>query len=281
MPTPCRRYSYLGVNLPHSSHAIPSCLPSNKGGTQWSTRPGFYHHTTVTPKTPILSARVHHTTRFLLSTLSVNGMFSSRTCGKAYMVAWSVMATRVAPSGSRPNLLWRCALMAGLINTLLGGGSAQVTSSMSSLSSLSTTATPTVNALTASATYSPTNSWAPTATCSAGSSAVGGYGGGVYLDGYGTYWSVACGYDWSGTTFYDGAGYAYVSWRASWSLVAVLTCAALWALPAEAYTTASEDARPGLAASPSPTLAPSTPQLPLPKVRAGVSKLAWHWLSLT
>jgi hypothetical protein len=50
---------------------------------------------------------------------------------------------------------------------------------------------------------------------------------------------------------------------------------------AEAYTTASEDARPGLAASPSPTLAPSTPQLRLSEVLAGVSKSAWHWNYLT
>jgi hypothetical protein len=30
---------------------------------------------------------------------------------------------------------------------------------------------------------------------------------------------MACGQDWSGTTFYDGSGVpgAYVSWRASWS----------------------------------------------------------------
>jgi hypothetical protein len=200
----------------------PELFAEQQGRHAVVDRPGFYHHTTVTPKTPILSARVHHTTRFLLSTLSVNGMFSSRTCGKAYMVAWSAMATRVAPSRSRSSLFWRCTLMAGLINTLLGGGSAQVTtSSLSSLATFTTTTTPTptVNALTASATYTPTNSWSPQPTCSAGSTAVGGYGGGVYLDGYGTYWSVACGSDWSGTTFYDGSGVpgAYVSWRASWS----------------------------------------------------------------
>lgn len=108
--------------------------------------------------------------------------------------------------------------MAGLINTLLGGGNAQVTtSSFSSLAGLSTVATPTTNRLTASTTYTPTNTWTPAATCSAGSTAVtaGGIAGGVYLDGYGTYWSVACGYDWDGTTFYDGAGYAYVSLFAS------------------------------------------------------------------
>lgn len=184
------------------------------------------------------------------------------------------MAVRVAPSGggSRSRmLLWRCALMAGLISTLLGGGSAQVTTS--SLASL-TTATSTVNRLTASTTYTPTASWTPAATCSAGSSAVGGYGGGVYLDGYGTYWSVACGYDWDGTTFHDGAGISYVSWRALWCWVVVLTFAGLWAPPAEAYTIASGDARPGLAASPSPLLGPLTQRRRQPKVLASVSKFA-------
>jgi hypothetical protein len=160
-----------------------------------------------------------------------------RTRGKttSYMDAWFSMATRAAPSRSRSNLFWRCALMAGLISTLLGGGGAQATtsslsslaalstssvssvavistSSLSSLATLSTTATTTANILTASTTYSPTNSWTPQPTCSSGSTAVGGLGGGVYLDGYGTYWSVACGQDWSGTTLYDGAGTgAYVS----------------------------------------------------------------------
>jgi hypothetical protein len=117
--------------------------------------------------------------------------------------------------------------------------------------------------------------------CSAGSSAVGGYGGGVYLDGYGTYWSVACGHDWDGTTFYDPGGvngspvgYEYTSWRASWSWVAVLTCADLSAPPPEAYTTASGDVRPGLAALPSPMLEPLMQQLRQRKALAGVSKFA-------
>jgi hypothetical protein len=60
--------------------------------------------------------------------------------------------------------------------------------------------------LSASTTYTPTNVWAPNPTCSSGSSAVaqnGGYGGGVYRDDYGTYWEVACGNDWSGSTYYD------------------------------------------------------------------------------
>jgi hypothetical protein len=190
------------------------------------------------------------------------------------------MAVRVAPSGggSRSRmLLWRCALMAGLISTLLGGSSAQVTTS--SLASL-TTATSTVNRLTASTTYTPTASWTPAATCSAGSSAVGGYGGGVYLDGYGTYWSVACGYDWDGTVYYDPipagqpVGYEHLSWRAPWSWVAILTCAGLWAPTAEAYTTASEDVRPGLAALPSPLLELSMLQRRRTKVLAGVCKFA-------
>jgi hypothetical protein len=119
------------------------------------------------------------------------------------MDAWFIMAARVAPSGSRSRMLWRCGLMAGLISILLGGSSAQVTTSSTFLT---TATTSTVNRLTASTTYTPTNTWTPAPTCSAGSSAVGGYGGGVYLDGYGTYWSVNCGYDWDGTTFYDGAG---------------------------------------------------------------------------
>jgi hypothetical protein len=60
--------------------------------------------------------------------------------------------------------------------------------------------------LSASTTHTPTNVWTPAASCSAGSSAVaqnGGYGGGVYRDDFGSYWEVACGYDWSGTAFYD------------------------------------------------------------------------------
>jgi len=60
--------------------------------------------------------------------------------------------------------------------------------------------------LSASTTYTPTNIWAPNPTCSAGSSAVaqnGGYGGGVYRDDFGSYWEVACNYDWTGTTWYD------------------------------------------------------------------------------
>jgi hypothetical protein len=101
----------------------------------------------------------------------------------------------------------------------------------------------------------------------------------VYLDGYGTYWSVACVHDWDGTTFYDPGGlngspvgYEYISWRASWSWVAVLTRAGLSAPLAEAYTIASEDARRGLAASPSPLLGPPTQQRRQPKVLAGVSE---------
>jgi len=219
-------------------HATPRILPSNKGDSQWSTN---LASTIILPShrnIHILSARVYHTTRLFFSIVSVNGMFSLRTSGKAssYMDAWFSMATRAAPSSS----FWRCALMAGLISNLLGGGGAQATtsslsslaalptssvssvavistSSLSSLATLSTMATPTVNALTASTTYTPTNSWTPQPTCSSGSTAVGGLGGGVYLDGYGTYWSVACGQDWSGTTFYDGVGYAYVPWCASWS----------------------------------------------------------------
>lgn len=60
--------------------------------------------------------------------------------------------------------------------------------------------------LSASTTYSPTNVWNPHPTCTSGSSAVapqGGYGGGVYMDAFGTYWQVACGFDWSGATYYD------------------------------------------------------------------------------
>jgi hypothetical protein len=220
----------------------PEQLAEQQGRHVAVVRPGLYHHTTVTPKYSHPIGPCHHTTRSFLSALSVNGMFSLRTSGKAssYMDAWFSMAFRVAPSGWRSNLFWRCALMAGLISGLLGGGGAQVTtssslsslaalstssvavissSSLSSLATLSTTATSTVNALTASTTYSPTASWTPQPSCANGSTAVGGLGGGVYLDGYGTYWSMACGQDWSGTTFYDGSGVpgAYVSWRASWS----------------------------------------------------------------
>lgn len=49
----------------------------------------------------------------------------------------------------------------------------------------------TSTALTAAATYSPTNTWTIAPTCSAGSTAQaqqGGYGGGVYQDAFGTYW---------------------------------------------------------------------------------------------
>jgi hypothetical protein len=60
---------------------------------------------------------------------------------------------------------------------------------------------------------------------------------------------------------------------ASWSWVAVLTCAGLWAPLAQAYTIASEDARPGSAALPSPLLGPPTQQPRLPKVVASVSEL--------
>lgn len=117
------------------------------------------------------------------------------------MGACPVMA-RIAPSGSRA-MLWRFCIMAGLISTLLGGGNAQVTTS-------SLAPTPTANRLTASTTYTPTNTWAPAATCSAGALGAGGYGGGVYSDGYGTYWSVACGYDFDGQVYYDGTGFSYV-----------------------------------------------------------------------
>lgn len=147
--------------------------------------------------------------RFYSSSVWAYGMFSSTLSGRAYMGAWPIMATRTAPAGSRVRMLRRCCIMAGLISTLLGGGSAQVTTS--SLAAVTTATTPTVNRLTASTTYTPTNTWTPAPSCSAGSTAVGGYGGGVYLDGYGTYWSVACGYDFDGQTFYDGTGYAYVS----------------------------------------------------------------------
>ena len=58
--------------------------------------------------------------------------------------------------------------------------------------------------LSAGPTYTPTNAWTPGPTCTAGSSApAGGVQGGVYLDGYGTYWQIACQYDWSGQIFYE------------------------------------------------------------------------------
>lgn len=209
----------FGISFPHSSGpATPSSeqLAEQQGKHTTRDRPWLYLYTPVPPKNYVVLGPCHHTSRLFLSTVLVNGMFLLRTYATGYMDGWFKMAAiRVAPSGSRSRTLWRCGLMAGLISTLLGGGGAQVTtSSLSSLASLSTAATSTTNRLTASTTYTPTATWTPAATCSAGSSAVGGYGGVVYLDGYGTYWSVACGYDWDGTTFYDGAGYAYVSWRA-------------------------------------------------------------------
>jgi hypothetical protein len=59
--------------------------------------------------------------------------------------------------------------------------------------------------LSASTTYTPTNTWAPNPVCSAGA----GSGlnalnpGGVYRDDFGSYWEVLCGYDWTGTIWYD------------------------------------------------------------------------------
>lgn len=204
----------FGVNFPHSRrtcHAIPSSLPGNKGNTQ----PSMNLDSTLTlpslRKSHVYRGPSHHATRFLLLTALVHGMFSLGSCEKAFMSVWLIMATRLAPLGSRSRTLWRCGLMAGLISTLFGGSQAQVTTSPTFLT---TATTPTVNRLTASTTYTPTDIWTPAPTCSAGSSAVGGYGGGVYLDGYGTYWSVACGYDFDGQTFYDGPGYTYVSWLA-------------------------------------------------------------------
>lgn len=64
----------------------------------------------------------------------------------------------------------------------------------------------TSQALSASNTYTPTNVWTAHPTCTSGSNAVapqGGYGGGVYMDGYGTYWQVVCGFYWNGNTYYE------------------------------------------------------------------------------
>lgn len=55
--------------------------------------------------------------------------------------------------------------------------------------------------------YTPTQTWTPAATCSAGSSYTGsGLGGGVYEDPMGTYWEFDCGMTYSGTNYYDVVG---------------------------------------------------------------------------
>ena len=60
-------------------------------------------------------------------------------------------------------------------------------------------------ALSASPTYTPTNVWTPNPTCSAGAGTGANmwYPGGVYRDDFGSYWEVGCGYDWTGTIWYD------------------------------------------------------------------------------
>lgn len=69
-----------------------------------------------------------------------------------------------------------------------------------------TTPGPTTSApLSAATTYVPTNTWTPNPICTAGAGA--GLNpmnpGGVYRDDFGTYWEVLCGYDWTGTVWYD------------------------------------------------------------------------------
>lgn len=80
------------------------------------------------------------------------------------------------------------------------GGAALLAISFAAYASAQSTSVP----LVAATTYSPTNVWTAAPTCSAGGTApAGGIQGGVYMDGYGTYWQIACAYDWTGQIFYD------------------------------------------------------------------------------
>src|ERR1700753_2814958 len=72
--------------------------------------------------------------------------------------------------------------------------------------------------LTATPATGPTATWtiaaATSAACTAGSNPPGTisparYGGGMFTDGFGDYWQVDCGQEWTsmaGTVYYDGTG---------------------------------------------------------------------------